>query len=228
MRATLNGNNVIISCPDCNGAITTYEVQSGGRDFGHIHRDYIHEFKSGKYDYIQYFLMRCASCGRGGLAVIHGPENTVSNPKILETMFPYSTEVAILPANIPSGIVSEFREAETCASFGAWRAASALLRSSLEKTLNVNGYRKNKLYNNIEDAAADGILTEARRRRAHEEIRVLGNDVLHDEWREVDEEEVDLAHHYAQRILEDFYDDREAVEPVLITKNRITKPKAVI
>ena len=62
--------------------------------------------------------------------------------------------------------------------------------------------------NKIDDAATEGILTEARKNRAQNEIRVLGNDVLHDEWREVTAKESHLAHHYAQRIREDFYDNR--------------------
>jgi hypothetical protein len=40
----------------------------------------------------------------------------------------------------------------------------------------------------------------------------LGNDVLHDDWREVLPGEYEDAHKYTQRILEDFYDDRPTVE----------------
>jgi hypothetical protein len=65
------------------------------------------------------------------------------------------------------------------------------------------------------------VITEARRRRAHEDIRVLGNDVLHDDWREVRAEEVEAAHGYAQRILEDFYDDRPTVEATLRNKGKL-------
>jgi hypothetical protein len=71
---------------------------------------------------------------------------------------------------------------------------------------------KGSLEGKIDEAASDGVITEARRKRAHDDIRVLGNDVLHDEWREVKEEEVSGAHQYIQRILEDFYDDRASVE----------------
>jgi len=78
------------------------------------------------------------------------------------------------------------------------------------------------LYNKIDTAAADTILTETRRRRAHDEVRVLGNDVLHDDWRAVTEEEVELAHHYIQRILEDFYDDRPSVNATLVARGRLT------
>jgi hypothetical protein len=83
------------------------------------------------------------------------------------------------------------------------------------------------LADRIDQAAVDGTITAARSKRAHEDIRVLGNDVLHDEWREVTEDEFNKAHHYAQRILEDFYDDRPAVEALLIEKGRLKPPPQV-
>jgi hypothetical protein len=98
------------------------------------------------------------------------------------------------------------------------------LRSTLEKTLRSNGYIKGNLADRIDEAAADGAITAARSQRAHDNIRVLGNDVLHDEWREVTEDEYDDAHRYAQRILEDFYDDRPSVEALLISKKRLKAP----
>lgn len=73
----------------------------------------------------------------------------------------------------------------------------------------------------IDAAAADGVITQARKRRAHDEIRVLGNDVLHDEWQEIALDDVEAARHYAQRILEDFYDDRESVLKLLRTAGRV-------
>ena len=70
-------------------------------------------------------------------------------------------------------------------------------------------------------AAGDGVITAARKRRAHEEIRVLGNDVLHDEWHEIAVEDVQAARHYAQRVLEDFYDDRGSVLKLLREAGRV-------
>jgi hypothetical protein len=117
--------------------------------------------------------------------------------------------------------VAEYREAELCASVGAWRAGSALICSALEKTLSANGYVRGSLAARIDEAAGDGVITAARRHRAHDDIRVLGNDVLHDEWRVVTEQEYSDAHHYAQRIMEDFYDQRAQVETVLRAAQRI-------
>jgi hypothetical protein len=71
------------------------------------------------------------------------------------------------------------------------------------------------------DTAADEVITAARQQKTHADIRVLGNDVLHDEWRIVEQDEVEAAHHYTQRILEDFYDDRFSVEVILKEKGRL-------
>lgn len=165
--------------------------------------------------------MRCAGCGRAGLAKVHC--NDTFSIGELESFFPVSIENLIVPGEVPKDIIAEFREAELCAAFGAYRAASALFRSVLEKCLKVNGYTKGELAPKVEAAAQDGVITESRKRRVHEDIRVLGNDILHDEWRPVSDEEVEAAHHYSQRILEDFYDDRKSVETILVQKGRIKK-----
>jgi hypothetical protein len=148
---------------------------------------------------------------------------------VLESFFPYAREVAPLPDAVPRDVQAEFREAELCASFGANRAASALLRSTLEKTLKSNGYEevaktgfdKMKLQDKIDKATEDGVITESLRSRAHNEIRVLGNDVLHDTWKTIADEDVEAAHRYTQRILEAFYDHRESVEAILVAKKRM-------
>lgn len=133
---------------------------------------------------------------------------------------------------MPTGIKREFREAEVCAENECYRAAAAMLRSVLDKTLRANGYntRENKnLKQQIDAAAADGVITKARQKRAHEEVRVLGNDVLHDDWHEITEEDVDVSRQYLQRLLEDFYDDRPSVLALLKAANRTpddAKPKA--
>ena len=137
-----------------------------------------------------------------------------------------------LPRAVPADIQAEFREAESCTAHKLNRAASALFRSVLEKTLKANGYTRandpalRDLQKRIDAAAADGVITDARRRRAHDDIRALGNDMLHDDWREVLDEEVESAHQYTQRILEDLYDDRPTVEAILVAKSRLPAPPA--
>jgi len=96
-----------------------------------------------RFTRVLYILMRCAGCGRGGVAKIH--DNGMVRDGTLEEFFPLSIDHAKIPASVPTGIEAEFSEAEKCAAFGAWRAASALFRSALEKTLKANGYTSGPL-----------------------------------------------------------------------------------
>jgi hypothetical protein len=148
----------------------------------------------------------------------------------LDDFYPFSIDSLSLPAGVPADIQAEFREAEKCQALGMNRAASALFRSVLEKTLKANGYTKGTdptlrdLQKRIDAAAADGVITQARQKKAHDDIRALGNDVLHDDWRIVADDEVEGSHRYNQRILEDLYDDRPTVESILIAQKRLTPP----
>lgn len=207
-------------CPTCK--VITHFKQVGFPPIT-ISKPYTHENKT--YQRVLYPTLQCGRCNRAGLATI--ADNGNAQTATLESFFPLSIDEAPLPASVPQDIRNEFREAEACSGHGANRGASALFRSVLEKTLKVNGYVRGTdasltdLQKRIDAAAADGIITDARRKRAHDEIRSLGNDVLHDDWRTVTEDEVEDAHRYMQRILEDFYDDRPTVEAVLKAKKRL-------
>lgn len=207
-------------CPDCDGALSVFDFKEPGREFGYTVVNGNHEFLGRTYSRIHWRLLRCSGCGRAGLAKFHDG----NLPPVLESFSPRTLPASPLPSDVPETLKEEYREAELCSSVEAWRAASALVRSVLEKTLKANGYTKGSLQQKINDAADDGVITGARRQKAHDEIRVLGNEVVHDEWRAVTEEEVTSARHYAQRVLEDFYDDRSSVESLLVSKGRITQP----
>jgi len=211
-------------CPDC-GAPTTFEARIGGAEFGSIVQDGLHAFRGQDYARTIYVLMRCAVCGRGGLAQIHANDRVADG--VLGEFFPVAVEFASLPSGVPAGIEAEFREAERDLAFGSSRSASTMFRSALEKVLKANGYAAGDLYSKIDATAADGVITAALQQSAHDDIRVLGNDVLHDEWREVTAEEAERAHHYAQRIIEAFYDQRPVVEKVLRAKERLSTTPAM-
>ena len=189
-------------------------------------------FEGRSYSRILWHALRCNVCSRGAIAKVL--DNGNSQGAVLEEFIPQAVETASLPASVPEDIVKEYREAEQDAAHGAYRSSSALLRSVLEKTLKKNGYdeieyvdngvkkKSRSLLHRIDAASDDGVITETRKKRAHENIRVLGNDVLHDEWRGVKQDEFEEAWKYTQRILEDFYDDRPTVEVRLRSKGRIT------
>jgi hypothetical protein len=222
MKPTLGPDNYNVSaqCPTC-AVVTSFDQKMAAT----VNRNY--DYKGQTYSRILYVFSQCARCGTGGLAKV--PDNGTPQSAVLEQFFP-SGGAAPLPNGVPTEIEAEFREAELCAAFGANRAASVLFRSVLEKTLKANGYTKSNdpslrdLQKRIDAASADGIITDARRKKAHEDIRALGNDVLHDDWRAVSDDEVEDSHRYCQRILEDLYDDRATVEGILITKGKLAGP----
>jgi Domain of unknown function (DUF4145) len=203
MKAKLTVNGVIhAKCDGCGGAVTNFSPVKVG--LGPTPAAFLHSNGSA---YVEYTLMTCVICGNRAFAMKNmGPRGAV-----LIAFYPPEVNRLALPESVPKGLVNEFREAELCAAIGAWRAASAMLRSVLEKTLRENGFDKGNLQQKIDEATSGAIITASRQKRAHEEIRVLGNDVLHEEWRE----EYDNAHRYSQRVLEDFYDARPQVEAVL-------------
>ncbi len=212
--------NSIITCicPDCS-AITNFNFRDDRREYGSYVVDGSHNFKGQEYSRIIYRLYRCSGCDRGGVAKIHA-SGTVSQGEI-EDFYPVGIEKLKLPSNVPEDIIAELREAELCASICAWRAGSAMLRSVLDKVFTSNGYNEKKLYDKIEAAKIDGIITDSRAKKAHDDVRVLGNDILHDEWKVVTSEEFNVSYHYCQRIIEDFYDDRVTIERKLRSVNRL-------
>jgi hypothetical protein len=226
--ATLNDlGNLTARCPGCGGALTRFEYRADGNELGAVR--YKASRRSGfgySYHELQYRLFRCVGCGMGGLGVVQMKRLGGNYPSDIDELrdFEYEAPAPLdLPHAVPAGIAREFREAERCLANGTRRAAAAMFRSALDKTLRANGYKtkRERLWEQIDEAAADGVITATRQKRAHEDIRVLGNDVLHDDWQPVSAEDVEAAHHYTQRILEDFYDDREEVLKTLRDKGRV-------
>ncbi len=204
-------------CPDCR-AIANFDDRDSSSEFGSY---VIPNTKSGRYGRICYKLFRCTGCHRGGVAEIYC-DNRVQDGMVND-FYPLGISTAKVPQSTPDSILGEIREAERCASAQAWRAGSAMLRSALEKIFVENGYANGTLCQKIDEAKQDTIITGSRAKMAHDNIRSLGNDVMHDEWREVTQEDFDTAYHYCQRIIEDFYDARETVENVLASAGRIKK-----
>lgn len=235
MKARYNPqeNNVLAECPECQ-AFTSFEAKGPNGNLGFVAVNGAHEYEGKNRTRIMWLFLRCNACNRGAVAKLH--DNGSPGTAVLESFIPNAVKRAVLPEAVEDDIVKEFREAEVDAANGAYRSGSAMLRSVLEKTLKKNGYtevgfvdeqgkkrKSTSLLHRIDAAAEDGVITETRKKRAHENIRVLGNDVLHDDWRDVTQDEFDMAHKYSQRLLEDLYDDRPTVEARLVEKGRIIR-----
>lgn len=221
MKPIFDQGHVRADCPDC-GAPTTFEYRHSTGDYGSITVGSTSQQSGRTYSRLIYKLLKCSVCNCAGVAKV-ACNNEYETNSVMLWFWPTSLLKAKLPEGVPDGIVNEYREAEICMSVEAWRGAAALLRSALEKTLKSNGYDEKDLYKKVEAAGVDGVITSARRQRAQDLVRTLGNDVLHDEWRIVTQQEAEDAHHYVGRVIEDLYDDRVAVEKVLIQKSRLKK-----
>lgn len=204
-------------CPGCDGAFSIYYPLTGLDGLPSAAQ------RVDEGVIIVHNLYKCSGCGRGGLGGLYIGESEVDFRGI-DYFYPESGERLPIPKSVPEGIRNEFHEAEKCLDNKCFRAAGALFRSVLDKTLRAGGYkidRNTNLDKQINCAANDGIITSQRRERAHAEIRVLGNDILHEEYVEKTAEDIELSHHYCQRILEDFYDNRESVIKTLRNKKRV-------
>lgn len=213
---------VVAHCRGCGGGRSTFEWNTAQGEFGTIHSS-VADNRLGSFQY-DYRLFRCAGCGRGALGhVMYGGDRYPGHGANLLDFYTDEKDSLRLPTSVPEGIGKEFEEAEKSFNNNCFRAAAGLFRSVLDKTMRANGYNTRKdqnLYAQIETAADDGVITQARKRKAHDEVRVLGNDVLHDDWCEITEEDVEASRHYTQRILEDLYDDRKTVLELLRSKGR--------
>lgn len=229
--ATLNElGNITARCPGCKGALASFLWQHGGNKLGVVSVEETKQSLGSRTSTnfrIEYRLFRCGGCGMGALGTIKVQGDfpcTSAGLARLQAFYPEANLRYVLPPATPKGIAAEFQEGEKCLEADCLRAAAAMFRSVLDKTLRANGYKLKKgtpLEQQIDKAAEDGVITAARKRRAHDEIRTLGNDVLHDEWREVSEAEVLTARQYAYHLLHDFYDDRETVLGLLREKGRV-------
>lgn len=222
MQAILSGNKIIAKCPNCRGAVSNFLFNDdSGSNLGSVSTIKENWVQGYRYEKMDYRLARCAGCGRGGLAEIY--RDAGLNKTHFADFYPHSLNHLRIPASTPEGIASEFFEAEVCASVGAYRAGAAMLRSTLEKTLKDHGYTEWKLSTNLKNLGEDGIIPIPLKEKATSIVKVLGDDVMHKEWREIEEEEFEEAHKYTQKILDAFYDDAETVKKILIQKRRLTE-----
>jgi hypothetical protein len=221
------GGNVVARCPACR-AVTTFESR-GEREHGSLVLE--GDVKVGRVLYSRtiFRLLRCAGCGRGGLAEIADSGRVVDGG--LKAFFPDLPALAELPSEVPAELSSDVMEAERCASVRAYRAGVALLRSVLERTLKLNGFRdadmdkdrRLSLKTRLRHALDDGLIAPTRWSQLDDGIREFANDILHDApYQEVSTDDFSRVHTFAQRLLEDFYGDREVVVRRLVEKGRLT------
>lgn len=214
--ATINEQgNIQACCPECQGALSTFEWNSKDKIYGSV-------TINGIADNTCYRLYRCAGCGTGAMAIVrYAGKLWPGDTRQLLTFYSEAPERLALPRDLPQYFVQEFREAEKCLDAGCLRAAMGLFRSVLVKVLRANGYKIDKnlpLAAQLDAAAQEGIITRARHRKGQ---RVLGHDVIDDEWHEPPRVDLEALRRFTQRMLEDLYEDRPATVLLLRDAGRL-------
>ena len=223
----INETGAITSiCPDChsNGSLSTFNWRFDGHTLHGFEQTqkYHTPGSSAIFIKIRYQLFRCMGCGRGAFGVIkyNGKNYPGTDQQILD-FHPSPISHFLLQEKLDEGIGNEFREAEICIANGCFRAAAALLRSVLEKTLTINGYTDDvafRLPKKIELACKHGLITSALALQAHDEIIVQGNNVVHRDWFKISRDQIESSRHYCYKIMDAFYDNRPEVERILKEK----------
>jgi hypothetical protein len=230
MEPSWANGSATAQCPTCKG-VTLFHNKDRSHEFGSVDRaisdpEWLaaeeersriapkHQRRGREVSY----LVRCAGCGRAGLAVVYGGASPTEDGE-LHDFWPRAYSQVVIPTDVPPDIRKEFREAELCASVKAYRGGAALLRSTLERALKGSGYA-GVLDSMIEGAFNDGLISESRKEQAHHRLRVLRNDIVHDERVDVTPAEFEDARKYALWMLNDLYEDRTTVERQLKAKNR--------
>jgi hypothetical protein len=67
MNPELDGNNVRANCPNCGGAVTTFEFRNGttNQEYGHVTLEGQHRFREQQCAGITYRLLRCVQVAAG-------------------------------------------------------------------------------------------------------------------------------------------------------------------
>src|SRR6266566_5036924 len=100
MTAVYSLGNVRGPCPDCDGAITTFEIRTSASEHGAVARAGPFEHAGAQYPRAVYVLLRCAGCGRGALATVYDDGGNVAGG-VLVDFYPLTRETAVLPEGVP-------------------------------------------------------------------------------------------------------------------------------
>lgn len=184
-------------CPHCSttGAGFTVAFQWRGKE---------------SFDTAQ-LLAVCGICGRGSiflsryLAGSGHPDLSVLDVAFTDSRYAiedrWPSATLSIPENTPDAIAHFYRQGLENLGARRWDAAGAMFRKTLDvatKALDPD-LKKFSLFHRIEKLAEDGMLTPAMRAWSHE-IRLDGNDAVHDEKPET-EDDATISQRFAEAFL---------------------------
>lgn len=181
-------------CPYCHKEVTyswVYFNENGG-DIRNWFREYFKNNLAG------WAIGECPSCKK--CVLMEFDLDNYQKISSLRKIYPYQLPSPV-DARIPELIKKDLEEAKLCFSVGAFNAASVMSRRSIQRACKEKGATKKDLIDQIDELAANKIITEDLKELAHA-IRLAGNDGAHPNEISVDEQESKEILELAEQFME--------------------------
>ncbi len=123
---------------------------------------------------------------------------------------------------VPDKVAADYVSAVNCLSIGEHKAAVTMFRRSLQQIMIDKNAKGSRLYDQIDDLATNGIITEDLKNWAHE-IRLWGNEGAHpskDGLDEVTEKETTEVKKFLESLFQYIY-----IMPATVTSSRSARNK---
>lgn len=120
--------------------------------------------------------MQCQGCREFILGIVRRAGNDLFK---YQAHFPLGTPDDSVNENVPSNIGLDFSEALRCFWVKAFRASVAMCRRALQSSCDDLQAKGKNLYQQIDDLASKGIITEPLKQLAHQ-VRLTANKELHE------------------------------------------------
>jgi Domain of unknown function (DUF4145) len=126
------------------------------------------------YQWMVYCMMQCQGCQK----YILGIAKRIHDSWDYEEHYPVGTPDDSVHEKVPAPIAEDFSESKRCLWIKAYRASVAMCRRSVQSSCDDLGAEGNNLFQQIDDLAKKGIITEPLRQLAHK-VRLVANKELH-------------------------------------------------
>lgn len=120
---------------------------------------------------------------------------------------------------IPEGIRRDLDEAKLCLSVNSWRACAVMARRVMQSTCIDKGATKEKLVDQLQELASNGVITKDLKEWA-DVVRWVGNDAAHPSKDEVNKEDAEDILKLAEQFLHVIY-----VAPAIAKERRAKRGK---
>jgi hypothetical protein len=159
-------------CPHCS-AISLFEP------VGTPHHEVRADLRGGVSHSIIAQVSQCIGCKNFVMAVGRVQGNVTSKGYELSLVAPKSAPQDRIDASVPANIAADLSEAIRCDWINAYKAAVAMCRRAIQAAaIDKGAGPKKKLVDQIDELAANQIITASLKEMAHE-VRLTGNDGAH-------------------------------------------------